>query len=76
MKMIRATFLFNFHTFSDKQLILYQNGYLSLSNYQRLPLQLSDNKQGIKAINNCGSHDHKFCQIRFCRIETKSLVTS
>ena len=43
----------------------------SLRNYQQLPLQLSDNKQGIKAINNCGSHDHKICQICFCRFQAK-----
>ena len=41
-----------------------------------LPLQYSDNNQGIKAINNCGSHDHKFCQIWFCRLQAKNLVTS
>ena len=44
---------------------------LSLSNYQYLPLQLSDNEQRIIAINNCGRHDHKFCQICSCRFHTK-----
>ena len=33
---------------------------ISIEYYQYLPLQLSDNKQRIKAINNCGRHDHKF----------------
>ena len=53
---------------------------ISIEYYQYLPLQLSDNKQRIKAINNCGTfsgrHDHKFCQIFCCRFHTKNLVTS
>ena len=43
-----------------------------INNYPHLPLQLSDNKQGIKAINNCGSHGNKFCQIFSADFQQKS----
>ena len=54
-------------------------GYFhQLSNYQYLPLQLSDNKQRIKAINNCGSWTRHFVNdIRskksLCYLQTRSL---